>query len=232
MDFFDVINKRRSVRRYTETIVPDDVIRKALDAALKAPNSSNMQAWEFYWAKSPNKKSALVNACLFQGTARTASHLIVAVSRIDTWKRNRDLLMQQMQQDGPLPKQIIDYYYKIIPFLYTQDPFGILGTLKYVILNTIGLFRPMFRRPAFKADLYEVVTKSSALACENFMLSITAQGFGSCPMEGFDEQRVKKILSLNSKSRVVMVIGVGEIDPSGIFGPQYRIDPKFVLHEV
>ncbi len=232
MDFFDVINNRRSVRRYTETKVPDEIIRKALDAALKAPNSSNMQAWEFYWVKSAENKSALVDACLFQGTARQASQLIVVVSRIDTWKRNRNLLIQQMQKDAPINGQIKDYYYKIIPFLYTQDPFGILGTLKYLILNTVGLFRPIFRRPAHRSDLFEVVTKSAALACENFMLAIAAQGFGSCPMEGFDEHRVKKILKLNYQSRVVMVISVGETAPDGIFGPQYRIDPKLVVHEV
>tara|TARA_B110001454_G_scaffold219203_1_gene252087 strand:- start:1026 stop:1724 length:699 start_codon:yes stop_codon:yes gene_type:complete len=232
MEFFETVNTRRSVRRYTETTVPDEVVRKALDSALKAPNSSNMQAWEFYWVKSPENKSALVNACLFQGTARTANHLIVAVARIDTWKRNRDLLIQQMQANGPISGQIKDYYYKIIPFLYTQDPFGILGTLKFLILNVLGLFRPVFRRPAFKTDLFEVVTKSAALACENFMLAITAQGYGSCPMEGFDERRVKKIFKLNSKCRVVMVIGVGDIDPTGIFGPQYRIDSKLVIHEV
>jgi nitroreductase len=84
MNFFEVIEKRRSVRRYTEKKVPDEVIEKALDAALKAPNSSNLQPWEFYWVKSPDKKSALVDSCLFQGTAKTADHLIVAVSRVDT----------------------------------------------------------------------------------------------------------------------------------------------------
>jgi nitroreductase len=229
MDFFEVIEKRRSVRRYTSKTVPDEVIQKALAAALKAPNSSNMQPWEFYWVKSSEKKAALVNACLFQGTAKTANHLVVAVARVDTWKRNRDLIIQKME---PISKDLKNYYYRIIPFLYTQDPFGILGVLKWLVLNITGLFRPIFRGPAFKKDLFEVVTKTTALACENFMLAIVAQGYGCCPMEGFDECRVKRILSLGRESHVVMIVSVGETDPSGVFGPQIRVDSKIIVHEI
>ena len=232
MEFFDVINTRRSVRKYTTAIVPDAVIEKAFAAAVKAPNSSNLQAWEFYWVSSPEKKLKLVDACLFQGTAKSASHLIVAVSKLDTWKRNRDILVQQMEATGPVIKLVKDYYFKIIPFLYTQDPFGIFGFFKWILLNAIGIFRPIFRGPYFKKDLQSVVTKSTALACENFMLAITAQGFGTCPMEGFDHIRVKKLLGLGRKSEVVMVISVGAIDPAGIYGPQYRVDPNLIIFKV
>ena len=36
--------------------------------------------------------------------------------------------------------------------------------------------------------------KTTALACQNFMLSMRAYGFDTCPMEGFDSSRLKKIL--------------------------------------
>lgn len=66
MNFFDVINNRRSVRRFTDTTVPDEVVQKALDAATKAPNSSNLQPWEFYWCKSPEKKCNLPKPVFFK----------------------------------------------------------------------------------------------------------------------------------------------------------------------
>ena len=187
---------------------------------------------EFYWIKTPAKKAAVVDACLFQGTAKTASHLVVAVARVDTWKRNRDILLKQMSESGSVPKMVADYYTKVIPTLYTQDPFGIFGIIKWLGLTSVGLFRPMFRGPLFRSDLFSVVTKSTALACENFMLAITAQGFGTCPMEGFDRNRVKKILKLNRNADIVMIISVGEIEPSGIYGPQYRVDPNLIIHSV
>jgi nitroreductase len=45
MDFFDLVNKRRSVRKFTKTKVSEAVMRKCLKASLLAPNSSNLQPW-------------------------------------------------------------------------------------------------------------------------------------------------------------------------------------------
>jgi nitroreductase len=54
------------------------------------------------------------------------------------------------------------------------------------------------------------------------MLAISAQGFDTCPMEGFDESRVKRLLKLPRHARVVMVISVGERDPKGVWGERFR----------
>ena len=91
MDFFDLVRKRRSVRKFIEERVPEKVITKALKSALLAPNSSNLQPWEFYWVKDKKNKNNLIKACFFQNAAKNCK-LIVAVSRIDTWKRNKNLV--------------------------------------------------------------------------------------------------------------------------------------------
>ena len=232
MDFFQVVNTRRSVRKFTSKLVPTEVIEKALQAALLAPNSSNLQLWEFYWVKSAEKKAALITSCFSQSAAASAQELVVAVSRVDTWRRNRDALMIAMEARGPLPSKVRDYYTKLIPLVYIMEPTRILGVVKKISFSIMGLFKPAPRGPAFRAGLFEVVSKSAALACENFMLAITAQGFASCPMEGFDEVRVKKILKLNSNCHVVMTIGIGEADPAGIFGERIRLDSKLFLKTV
>ena len=67
------------------------------------------------------------------------------------------------------------------------------------------IFKPIPRGPIFRHDLFEIVTKTTALACQNFMMALVAEGYDSCPMEGFDHKRVKKILKLNYSSHVVMV---------------------------
>ena len=71
--------------------------------------------------------------------------------------------------------------------------------------------------------------KTTALACQNFIMGLVAQGYDSCPMEGFDHKRVIKILKLNNKSHVVMVLGVGKADPKGIYGERFRIDDDLVI---
>lgn len=71
--------------------------------------------------------------------------------------------------------------------------------------------------------------KTTALACENFMLGMTAQGYDTCPMEGFDEVRVQKLLNLPSDAEVVMVIGCGKRAENGVYGPQVRFDKNLFL---
>lgn len=47
MDLFDVIDKRRSVRTFKPTPVPEQDLLQILDAARKAPSSGNQQPWTF-----------------------------------------------------------------------------------------------------------------------------------------------------------------------------------------
>jgi nitroreductase len=232
MDFFEAVETRRSVRRFQSEPVPNGVITKAIDAALLAPNSSNLQPWEFYWVKSPAAKAKLVEACFSQPAAATASDLIVAVSRLDTWRKHRKLVVDDIDKDGKMPNSVKTYYNKLVPLCYVQDPFGLFAVGKWALFNTVGLFRPMARGPVNRRDLFEIVTKTTALACENLMLAIAAQGYGSCPMEGFDETRVRRLLKLNRQCHVVMVLGIGKPDAAGVFGGRFRVAREMVVHEV
>ncbi|MBU6152874.1 MAG: nitroreductase family protein [Bdellovibrionales bacterium] len=228
MDFYEAVRTRRSIRSYTEKPVPKEAIDRALSAALLAPNSSNLQTWGFYWVKTPEKKKKLVEACLSQRAARTAQELIVVTAEPKRWKQNRARMIEELDR-AQAPKFMYPYYQKLIPFTYG---FQFLAPLKWLILNGVGLFRPMTRRPWSFRDREEISIKSAALACENFMLAIAAEGFGTCPMEGFDECRVKGLLGLGFSDRVVMVISVGEPEASnGIWGAQIRFDSKNFIQE-
>ena len=232
MDFFDLVEKRRSIRKFSDESVPEKVIKKSFKAALLAANSSNLQPWEFYWVKDSKKKQKLIEACFSQNAASTAKELIVAVSRIDTWRRNRELLLENYKSRGQLLPIVEKYYKKAVPLSYFHDSLGISGILKKILsffIYIVGQFKPMPRGPIFRHDLFEIVTKTTALACQNFMMSLVAQGFDSCPMEGFDNNRVKKVLNLNNKCHVVMVIGVGKRDPKGVYGERFRINEDLVI---
>ena len=63
-------------------------------------------------------------------------------------------------------------------------------------------------------------------------MSLVAEGFDSCPMEGFDENRIKKILKLNWSCRVVMIFGIGKADDKGVYGERFRINEKLIIKEV
>ena len=235
MNFFDIVEKRRSVRRFTDKEIPEVVVKKCLKAATLAPNSSNLQPWEFYWIKSSEKKKKVIEACFSQNAAKTAKEIVIAVARIDTWKRNRDLIIEDYKKKDQLIPLVKKYYMKLIPYAYYHDRFGIYGILKkifYLFFNIVGFFKPVIRGPIYKHELFETVSKTTALACQNFMLALVAEGFDSCPMEGFDEKRIKKILNLNWQCKVVMIFGIGEAAENGIYSERFRIDDDLVIKEI
>ena len=47
MDGLQTILTRRSIRKYTDQPVPDEVVRQLLEAAMSAPSASNKQPWHF-----------------------------------------------------------------------------------------------------------------------------------------------------------------------------------------
>lgn len=63
--------------------------------------------------------------------------------------------------------------------------------------------------------------KTAALACENVNLALTACGFDSCQMEGFDEPRTKQLLGLPRAARIAMVIVAARRAEGGVI-PQFR----------
>lgn len=222
--FARVVESRRSVRRFADEPIPDDVVERCLDLALLAPTSSNLQCWEFYRVVAPDRKQALVQACLGQSAARTAAELIVAVARVDTWRHNRREIKHVLDDDRwEWPKSMHFYYDVITRVAYGNGPLGTLGPVKRAISSAVGLVRPVPRGPASRAEVVTWAVKTTALACENLMLAFRAAGYDTCAMEGMDEKRVRAILGLPRDAIVTMVIGAGRRVPGGIYGPRIRL---------
>lgn len=59
MEFFSVIEKRKSCRKFKDKDIPEDVLMKILDAGNKAPSAMNQQPWEFIIVKDKELKSKI-----------------------------------------------------------------------------------------------------------------------------------------------------------------------------
>ncbi|HKV55551.1 MAG TPA: nitroreductase family protein [Candidatus Binataceae bacterium] len=56
---FDVMYSAGAIRRYRPDPVPDEIITKVLDAAIRAPSGSNAQSWVFIVVKDAEKRRQL-----------------------------------------------------------------------------------------------------------------------------------------------------------------------------
>ena len=224
----EAIQNRRSVRIFNGNKIDSNKVKNCIYNATLAPNSSNLQLWEFIHVNDPLNLQKLSKACMNQSAAKTASQIVVVVTRRDLWKKrskeNIEFLNTQFKKNLITEKRYkhaLRYYEKLIPILYF-DILGLLGIIKYVTFQLIGLFIPVVRQTT-KADLRVVVHKTAGLAAQNFMNSMSAIGYDTCPMEGSDTLMVKKILNIPKGAEINMVIGCGERLEKGVFGPRFRV---------
>ncbi len=56
---FDAMYSTRALRRYKPDPIPDEILTKILDAAIRAPSGSNQQNWVFVVVKDAEKKKKL-----------------------------------------------------------------------------------------------------------------------------------------------------------------------------
>lgn len=220
--FHAVVESRRSVRVYTDEPVPEPVVRRCIDAALLAPNSSNLQVWEVHWVRSADLKAALVEACLSQPAASTAQELFVFVARPDLWRRNNERMVAHLASNPSTPEKALQYFQRITPLVYNQGPGSVLRPFKWLYTRIRGLFKPTPREPLHAGQMAIWAHKSTALACAHFMLAMRAEGFDSCPMEGLDSARVKALLGLPAAAGITMAISAGKRAQGGVYGPRFR----------
>jgi nitroreductase len=229
--FARVVRTRRSVRAYTAELIPDAVLDACLDLALLAPTSHNLESWQFIDVRNEEKRALLRHYCLDQPPATQAPTLIVAVARPDFWKLGRRLMLEALDTAEGSDPELVKKYRTFIPLIFEDGPLHILAPLKRLVAWSIGLFKPFWRIDVGRAGQELWATKTTALACQNLMLALRAAGFDSCAMEGFDEPRVKALLSLPRAARIVMVIAAGRRAEGGVM-PQYRFDKGHYVQRI
>jgi nitroreductase len=233
MNLEEVLLFRRSVRVYDqEKPIETEKVKHCLELSTLAPNSSNMQLWEFHHITKPELLAKVSRACLDQSATATASQIVVFVTRRDLHRKRAKFVLDfergNIERNTPKERQekrIKDrelYYGKLIPFVYARF-LGIVGFFRVLLMYTIGLFRPIVREVS-ENDIRVVTHKSCALAAQTFMIAMANEGYDTCPLEGFDSKMVKKVLNLPHGAGINMVISCGIRKGNvGIWGERCRV---------
>src|SRR5215831_1236808 len=80
-DLFEIIRATRSMRRLKPDPVPDELIRKILEAGVCAPSGGNMQRWRFLVVRDPKVKETVGTLYRAHGASRWP-HQIDLVNRL------------------------------------------------------------------------------------------------------------------------------------------------------
>jgi nitroreductase len=93
MSEYEAIFKRRSIRKFKQEKVSDDVVKNMLRAAMAAPSAHNLQPWEFIVVRDKAMLQKLSRVCQYWTMLSQADFAVAVVANLDGY-----------------PKEIGDYY--------------------------------------------------------------------------------------------------------------------------
>jgi nitroreductase len=219
------IFQRRAVRLFEPVEIPAATRDLLLQSARQAPSSFNMQPYRLYWVESPAQRAVVAELCLGQKPAQTASALIVAVADIGSLRSTARMHVAWMRRSGFPARKIREYALtaRIGRVLFMPGPLGLFGALKKAFFRLLHAIKISGLPPVTRREVFKWAGKSTALACQNLMTAAEAVGLNTCPMEGFDGERLARYLGLSpQRAEVVLVIAIGKKSAAYAGPPQWR----------
>jgi nitroreductase len=208
LDGFEALARgRRSVRNFRTDALPEGMLERLLDAARWAPSGYNLQPTHFYVVTDAVIKPALRVACMNQRQITEAPATVVFLGDRRVVSNNFQEMLRAEEEAGILHPKYKQSLEKYVPLAFDTGPLGIGWLWKAALPPVRRWALPTPELPAIHRRFW--LAKQVSLAAMVFMLAATAAGLGTCPMEGFDEQRVKKVLGIPAHMLVVMVVPVG-----------------------
>src|SRR5215470_1572828 len=97
--FSAAVAERRATPSFLSEPVPDEDLRKILEAGLHAPSGYNLQPWRFVVIRTPEQRARLREAAMRQPKVEEAPVVIVACGDTEPW-RNLEEELRIAEQQG------------------------------------------------------------------------------------------------------------------------------------
>ena len=172
--FMEAMDFRHACKIFDETKrISDDDMNYILEAGRKSPSSFGMEAWKFLVITNEELKAKLRPACWDQVQITSCSHLVVVLAGIDCVKPESGEVERKFKR-REMPQEKLDFY---------------LGLYAGHLKDTLSS----------DENIYAWTAKQTAFAAGNMMTAAAVKGVDSCPIEGFDKEKVEEILGLDTK---------------------------------
>lgn len=204
MDFYDVINNRRTVRNFKNQSVDQDVIYRILDAGLKAPTNDHMRNWEFIVLTDKSIIEKVVKKIPKKVSDKRVEFILNAWRMTDECQRN-------MYADA-IPKQ--------------RGMLSESGCLIFPMFKQ----KKNFLEPKDLSSLNEF---ASIWCCiENILLASAAEGLG-CAFRipsGEETEYISETLCLPKEYAFPCYLAIGYPEEDSVLPDQKSIDLKSKIH--
>ena len=204
MDFYEVLEKRRTYRDFSDREVSNEILERVIDAAFKAPTNDHLRQLEFVVVRD-RENIAKIIAPLAKNMA-AFKELVAEVDESD------DKDKMAMFADA-LPKQqrmLIQSGLLIIPF-FRQLTWPLLKPAEQSSLNYFA---------------------SAWCALENMLLAATAEGLGTVfhiPVSD-EADKIKKIVNAPSEYEFICLLTMGYPAENAFLPKQKAIHIEDIVH--
>ncbi|CAM4156850.1 NAD(P)H-dependent oxidoreductase [Streptococcus penaeicida] len=164
---------RTAVRVYNDQKIPEEDLNLILDAAWRSPSSVGLEGWRFVVLNNEGIKNEIKEfAWGAQYQLETASHFILLLAEKNA-RYDGDSMYQSLVRRG------------------ITEGEGMTSRIK--------TYEDFQKRDMHMADspraLFDWTAKQTYIALGNMMTNAALLGIDSCPIEGFDYEKVNKILA-------------------------------------
>lgn len=178
--FMEAMYERYSCKLFDmQKKISEEDLRYILDAGILSPSSLGLEHWKFLLISNESLQKKLQSACWNQDQVGTASHVVVILAKLD-----------DLQPSSPYVKE------RLLALVEGDgDKFE----------QAYGFYQNLFEQ----LDLACWTTKQCYLAAANMMTAAKVKGIDSCPMEGFEKEKVKKLLDIDKRFEIALIIPFG-----------------------
>jgi nitroreductase len=183
MDVLEAIKQRRSINFFEKgKNIPEERLKELLEIANLSPSSFNLQPWKIILVKDPEKKKILRGCAFNQPKVEEASIVLITVADPLALEENIERMLDSWQTLGYMKEEMRESYRKMAYNLYGEP-----GSLK----------RKLF------------AVKNTSLFAMNLMIAAKGLGLDTHPMDGFDEDCIKREFHIPEDKIIPMLIAVG-----------------------
>ena len=179
--FEDAMEFRHACKIFDETKkVSNEDMNYILEAGRKSPSSFGMEPWKFLVITNEELKAKLRPVMWDQPQITTCSHLVIVLAAIDAVKPESGVPRRKFARRD-MPQEKYDFYLN----LYANHLSETLSSDQNVLAWT---------------------ARQTYLALANMMTAAAIKGIDSCPIEGFEKEKVEEILNIDPTQYQLSVV--------------------------
>jgi len=180
-DFTHAMAFRHACKLFDENKkIDDESIRYILEIGRTSPSSFGLEGWKFLVITNQKLKEKLRPVCWNQPQITSCSHLVVLLAQIEGARVESGKPKAQLARRGMDEEKLQSYV-----DLYATH-----------LKNTL----------ATDENTYAWTARQTYIAAANMMTGAAFIGIDSCPIEGFEKEKVEEILNLDPKKWQVALL--------------------------